>query len=80
MYLNDLATIPTNLAGHRGDVACRAASPRTTGLPVGLQIMAPALGEAVMYRVGGGVRGRPRRRRPAGPADPSGCSSLEVTA
>ena len=43
---------------------CRAGSPRRTdGLPVGLQIMAPALGEAVMYRVGGGVRGRARRRR-----------------
>jgi aspartyl-tRNA(Asn)/glutamyl-tRNA(Gln) amidotransferase subunit A len=50
MYLNDLATIPTNLAGTAGlSVPCGLADP--DGLPVGLQVMAPALGEAVMYRV-----------------------------
>jgi len=48
MYLNDLATIPTNLAGTAGmSVPCGVAD----GLPVGLQVMAPALEEAVMYRV-----------------------------
>ncbi|MGQ0575714.1 MAG: Asp-tRNA(Asn)/Glu-tRNA(Gln) amidotransferase subunit GatA [Pseudonocardia sp.] len=48
MYLNDLATIPTNLAGTAGmSVPCGLAD----GLPVGLQVMAPALGEAAMYRV-----------------------------
>ncbi|MDN5751488.1 MAG: Asp-tRNA(Asn)/Glu-tRNA(Gln) amidotransferase subunit GatA, partial [Pseudonocardia sp.] len=48
MYLNDLATIPTNLAGTAAmSVPCGLSD----GLPVGLQIMAPALGEAVMYRV-----------------------------
>jgi aspartyl-tRNA(Asn)/glutamyl-tRNA(Gln) amidotransferase subunit A len=51
MYLNDLATIPTNLAGIAAmSVPCGLAD--EDGLPVGLQIMAPALGEAVMYRVG----------------------------
>jgi aspartyl-tRNA(Asn)/glutamyl-tRNA(Gln) amidotransferase subunit A len=51
MYLNDLATIPTNLAGSTGmSVPCGLAE--EDGLPVGLQIMAPALGEAAMYRVG----------------------------
>ena len=50
MYLNDLATIPTNLAGIAAHVACPAGL-ADDGLPVGLQIMAPALGEAVMYRV-----------------------------
>jgi aspartyl-tRNA(Asn)/glutamyl-tRNA(Gln) amidotransferase subunit A len=49
MYLNDLATIPTNLAGTAGMSVPAGIS---EGLPVGLQIMAPALGEAVMYRVG----------------------------
>ncbi|ANY09787.1 Asp-tRNA(Asn)/Glu-tRNA(Gln) amidotransferase subunit GatA [Pseudonocardia sp. HH130630-07] len=49
MYLNDLATIPTNLAGVAGMSVPNGIS---DGLPVGLQIMAPALGEAVMYRVG----------------------------
>ena len=48
MYLNDLATIPTNLAG---TAALSVPSGLTDGLPVGLQVMAPALGEAVMYRV-----------------------------
>ena len=48
MYLNDLATIPTNLAG---TAAMSVPSGLSDGLPVGLQIMAPALGEAVMYRV-----------------------------
>jgi aspartyl-tRNA(Asn)/glutamyl-tRNA(Gln) amidotransferase subunit A len=51
MYLNDLATIPTNLAGIAAmSVPCGLAD--EDGLPAGLQIMAPALGEAVMYRVG----------------------------
>ena len=51
MYLNDLATIPTNLAGITAmSLPCGLAE--EDGLPVGLQIMAPALGEAVMYRVG----------------------------
>ncbi len=50
MYLNDLCTIPTNLAGTAAmSVPCGLAA--EDGLPVGLQIMAPALGEAVMYRV-----------------------------
>jgi aspartyl-tRNA(Asn)/glutamyl-tRNA(Gln) amidotransferase subunit A len=49
MYLNDLATIPTNLAGTAAlSVPSGLAE---DGLPVGLQVMAPALGEAVMYRV-----------------------------
>ncbi|SHK19894.1 aspartyl/glutamyl-tRNA(Asn/Gln) amidotransferase subunit A [Pseudonocardia thermophila] len=48
MYLNDLATIPTNLAGTAAlSVPCGLAD----GLPTGLQVMAPAMGEAVMYRV-----------------------------
>jgi aspartyl-tRNA(Asn)/glutamyl-tRNA(Gln) amidotransferase subunit A len=51
MYLNDLATIPTNLAGVAAmSVPCGLAE--EDGLPVGLQVMAPALGEAAMYRVG----------------------------
>jgi aspartyl-tRNA(Asn)/glutamyl-tRNA(Gln) amidotransferase subunit A len=49
MYMNDVCTIPSNLSGHpaisvpfgRGD----------DGLPVGVQVLAPALGEATMFRV-----------------------------
>ena len=51
MYLNDLSTIPANLAGIAGDVGAVRAR-RGHGLPVGLQIMAPALGDDRLYRVG----------------------------
>ncbi|MBV9922190.1 MAG: Asp-tRNA(Asn)/Glu-tRNA(Gln) amidotransferase subunit GatA [Pseudonocardia sp.] len=62
MYLNDLATIPTNLAGTAAlSVPCGL----DEGLPVGLQIMAPALGEAVMYRVAGAYEAS--RTTPAAP-------------
>ncbi|GEL19107.1 Asp-tRNA(Asn)/Glu-tRNA(Gln) amidotransferase subunit GatA [Pseudonocardia asaccharolytica] len=50
MYLNDLATIPTNLAGTAA-MSVPSGLAAEDGLPTGLQIMAPALGEAVMYRV-----------------------------
>ena len=49
MYLNDVASIPTNLAGTAAlSVPSGLAD---DGLPVGLQVMAPALGEVVLYRV-----------------------------
>ncbi|WP_460866208.1 Asp-tRNA(Asn)/Glu-tRNA(Gln) amidotransferase subunit GatA [Rhodococcus aerolatus] len=51
MYLQDLATIPTNLAG-----ACAMSLPSglsaDDGLPVGLQLMAPPLADDRLYRVG----------------------------
>jgi aspartyl-tRNA(Asn)/glutamyl-tRNA(Gln) amidotransferase subunit A len=50
MYLNDLCTIPANLAGNTA-MSVPTGLAESDGLPVGLQIMAPALGEAVMYRV-----------------------------
>ncbi|MFC5996659.1 Asp-tRNA(Asn)/Glu-tRNA(Gln) amidotransferase subunit GatA [Pseudonocardia hispaniensis] len=53
MYLNDLATIPTNLAGIAAMSVPSGLAPEDE-LPTGLQIMAPALGEAVMYRVAAG--------------------------
>jgi len=52
MYLNDLATIPGSLAGIPA-MSVPSALASDTGLPVGLQIMAPALGEQAMYRVAG---------------------------
>ena len=48
MYLNDICTIPSNLAGHPA-----ISVPFGTGddgLPVGVQVLAPALGEATMFR------------------------------
>jgi len=51
MYLNDIATIPVNLAGN-----CAMSVPiglaREDDLPVGLQIMAPAQTDDRLYRVG----------------------------
>jgi hypothetical protein len=60
MYLNDLATIPTNLAGTAALSVPSGWPPTTACRPARrLQIMAPALGEAVMYRVAAAVRGVP---------------------
>ena len=53
MYLCDIYTIPTNLAGHPG-----MSVPFGTGahgLPVGIQVLAPALGEEAMFSVGGAL-------------------------
>jgi aspartyl-tRNA(Asn)/glutamyl-tRNA(Gln) amidotransferase subunit A len=48
MYLSDVCTIPTNLTG-----ACAVSVPAgldAAGLPIGVQVLAPALGEAVLLR------------------------------
>ena len=49
MYLNDVLTIPANIAGIPG---MSLPAGMSEGLPVGLQVMAPAMGEEVMLRVG----------------------------
>ena len=48
MYMNDVCTIPSNLAGHPAMSVPFGTGDR--GLPVGVQVMAPALGEATMFR------------------------------
>ncbi len=48
MYLSDVCTIPTNLAGHPAMSVPFGTG--ADGLPVGVQILAPALGEQVMFR------------------------------
>ncbi|HWM37011.1 MAG TPA: Asp-tRNA(Asn)/Glu-tRNA(Gln) amidotransferase subunit GatA [Streptomyces sp.] len=51
MYLADLCTIPANLAGNAAmSVPCGLAE--EDGLPVGLQIIAPAMADDRLYRVG----------------------------
>ena len=50
MYLADLCTIPANLAGNAAMSVPSGLS--DDGLPVGLQIMAPALADERLYRVG----------------------------
>jgi aspartyl-tRNA(Asn)/glutamyl-tRNA(Gln) amidotransferase subunit A len=51
MYLNDIATIPANLAGTPGMSLPVGLAPED-GLPVGLQIMAPAMADDRLYNVG----------------------------
>ena len=51
MYLFDLCTLPLNLAGHCGMSVPSGLSP-DDALPVGLQIMAPAMADDRLYRVG----------------------------
>jgi aspartyl-tRNA(Asn)/glutamyl-tRNA(Gln) amidotransferase subunit A len=48
MYLMDVATIPSNLAGHPAMSVPYGTG--ADGLPVGVQVLAPALGEPVMFR------------------------------
>jgi len=51
MYLNDVTTIPANLAGVPGMGLPIGLAPED-GLPVGIQIMAPARADDRLYRVG----------------------------
>ncbi|MDH4279308.1 MAG: Asp-tRNA(Asn)/Glu-tRNA(Gln) amidotransferase subunit GatA [Acidimicrobiia bacterium] len=55
MYYNDVCTIPSNLTGQPA-----MSVPFGTGahgLPVGVQVLAPMLGEPVMYRVAAALEG-----------------------
>jgi aspartyl-tRNA(Asn)/glutamyl-tRNA(Gln) amidotransferase subunit A len=49
MYMSDVCTIPSNLAGHPAMSVPFGAG--ADGLPVGIQVLAPALGEPVMFQV-----------------------------
>ena len=51
MYLNDIATIPANLAGIPG-MSVPNGLAKEDGLPSGVQILAPQMQDASMYRVG----------------------------
>jgi aspartyl-tRNA(Asn)/glutamyl-tRNA(Gln) amidotransferase subunit A len=54
MYLADLCTIPTDLAGNAAiSIPCGLAP--ENGLPVGLHVMAPSMADDRMYRVGAAV-------------------------
>jgi aspartyl-tRNA(Asn)/glutamyl-tRNA(Gln) amidotransferase subunit A len=51
MYLNDITTIPANLAGVPGMGLPIGLAPED-GLPVGMQLMAPARSDARLYTIG----------------------------
>ena len=53
MYLCDTYTIPTNLTGHPGMTVPYGTG--AEGLPVGVQVLAPALGEVAMFRTAGAL-------------------------
>ncbi len=55
MYLNDVCTIPTNLAGH--PAMSVPFGQGADGLPVGVQVLAPALGEIDMFRTAAVLEG-----------------------
>ena len=57
MYLNDVATIPANLAGIPG-MSLPVGLADEDGLPVGLQVLAPAMADDRLYRVGAALEAR----------------------
>ena len=61
MYLQDVATIPANLAGVPG-MSLPAGLADEDGLPVGLQILAPPNADDRLYRVGAALEAALERR------------------
>lgn len=65
MYLNDIATIPANLAGIPG---MSLPSGLSDGLPVGFQVLAPARADRLMYEVAAALEGTAENIADACPA------------
>jgi aspartyl-tRNA(Asn)/glutamyl-tRNA(Gln) amidotransferase subunit A len=57
MYLNDVATIPANLAGVPG-MSLPSGLAEEDGLPAGIQLLAPARADDRLYRVGAALEAR----------------------
>jgi len=68
MYKADLCTIPSNLAGNCAISIPCGLSP-DDGLPVGFQVMAPALADDRLYRVGAALERELTRRWGGGMLD-----------
>jgi len=49
MYLNDVYTIPSNLVGHPAISVPFGVG--DDGMPIGVQVLAPLMGEVVMFQV-----------------------------
>jgi aspartyl-tRNA(Asn)/glutamyl-tRNA(Gln) amidotransferase subunit A len=85
MYLNDLATIPANLSGVPG-ISVPSGLADEDGLPAGVQILAPAMADDRVYRVGSALEallaqewgGRLLDQAPSlQPVEPAGDPSVE---
>jgi aspartyl-tRNA(Asn)/glutamyl-tRNA(Gln) amidotransferase subunit A len=64
MYLSDVCTVPSNLAGHPAISIPFGAD--ADGLPIGVQVLAPALSESLVFRVAAVLEaGAPAMARPA---------------
>jgi aspartyl-tRNA(Asn)/glutamyl-tRNA(Gln) amidotransferase subunit A len=64
MYLSDVCTVPSNLAGHPAISIPFGAD--ADGLPIGVQVLAPALCEPLIFRVAAVLEaGAPAKDRPA---------------
>jgi aspartyl-tRNA(Asn)/glutamyl-tRNA(Gln) amidotransferase subunit A len=61
MYLNDIATIPANLAGIPG-MSVPSGLATEDGLPAGFQILAPAMQDQRLYAVGAALEASAHRR------------------
>lgn len=59
MYLSDIFTIALNLAGNCG-ISVPAGVDKATGMPVGVQFLAPALEEAKLFRAAAAFEGAAR--------------------
>ena len=57
MYLNDIATIPANLAGLPG-MSLPSGLADEDGLPAGFQVLAPAMADDRLYSVGAALEQR----------------------
>jgi aspartyl-tRNA(Asn)/glutamyl-tRNA(Gln) amidotransferase subunit A len=57
MYLNDVATIPANLAGIPG-ISVPSGLADEDGLPAGFQVLAPAMADDRLYAVGAALEAR----------------------
>jgi aspartyl-tRNA(Asn)/glutamyl-tRNA(Gln) amidotransferase subunit A len=70
MYLSDVCTIPSNLAGHPAISVPFGAG--DDGLPVGVQLLGPALSEGTILKVAVRGRGLGPAARPARRPGPEG--------
>jgi aspartyl-tRNA(Asn)/glutamyl-tRNA(Gln) amidotransferase subunit A len=67
MYLSDVCTIPSNLAGHPAMTIPFGSG--DDGLPVGVQVLAPALGESEMFQVAAALERAAVAARPGAKVD-----------